>query len=115
MLKTAFMGNTIINNNPLAWKLAGTASGTNTVAMPTDYNEVMLVVTGYSTYYFTMIIPKSEISSTNVYPRFANYYNTSNNAGGYCEVNNSTAKLSAFTENNGNVVVSQATFKLYYR
>lgn len=99
----------------LEWKLKGTATGNNTVAMPTDYNEIMLVATGYSTYFFTAIVPKSEISSSNIAPRFASYYNASNNAGGYWLVNSSTASLGSYQENGGNNVLSQATFKLYYR
>ena len=100
--------------NPMAWKLKGTASGVgSTVNMPTDYNEIMLVAT-YSTYSFFSTVPKSEISSTAIYPRFATYYNASSNAGGYFTVNSSTASIGSLTQNSGQAVTG-ATFKLYYR
>lgn len=100
--------------NPMAWKLQGTASGTgSTVNMPTDYNEIMLVAI-YSTTSFFVTVPKSEISSTAIYPRFATYYNASSNAGGYFTVNSSTASIGSLVQNSGQAVTG-ATFKLYYR
>ena len=108
------MGKTTIKNS-MTWKLAGTAPGGTNITMPTDYKEIMLVATGYSTYYFTAIIPKSEISSSNMYPRFASYYNASSNAGGYWNLTNSTVKLENYVVNGGTSVVAQATCKLYYR
>ena len=107
------MGKTTIKNS-MAWKLKGTASGTgSTVNMPTDYNEIMLVAF-YSTSSFFITVPKSEISSTAIYPRFATYYNTTSNAGGYFTVNSSTACIGSLVQNSGQAVTN-ATFKLYYR
>lgn len=108
------MGKSTIKNS-MTWKLAGTAPGGTNITMPTEYKEIMLVATGYSTYYFSTIISKSEISSSIMYPRFASYYNASSNAGGYWNLTNSTAKLENFTVNNGTSVVEQATCKLYFR
>lgn len=98
----------------LEWKLKGTASGNTAVDMPTDYNEIMLVATGYSTFYFTVIVPKADISSSIIYPRFAFIYSASNYCGGYFKVNNSTANLDMLMDSGTNRL-SSATFKLYYR
>ena len=98
----------------LEWKLKGTVTGANTIALPTEYSEIMLVAT-YSTYHFSAIIPKAEISASYIYPRFASYYNTSNNAGGYFTLNNASASIGNFSENNGTNRLPSATFKLYYR
>ena len=100
-------------NNPMAWKLKGTASGQNTVTMPTDYNEIMLVCEK-STFYFTVIISKNEINASFIYPRFAYIYSASNYCGGYFKVNSSTANLDNMMDSGANIV-SQATCKLYYR
>lgn len=100
--------------NPMAWKLQGTATGTgSTVDMPADYNEIMLVAL-YATSSFFTVVPKNEISSTAIYPRFATYYNASSNAGGYFTVSSSTASIGSLVQNGGQSVTG-ATFKLYYR
>ena len=101
-------------NNPMAWKLAGTATGSNTVSMPTEYNEILLWAQR-STTYFTAVVPKAEISASTVYPRASFYYRADMNDGIYFEVNSSTAKLGQWVQNGGNSVISSATFKLYYR
>lgn len=96
------------------WKLAGTATGTNTVTMPTEYNEILLLAYRATTY-LSIVVPKAEISSTSIYPRSGFYYRSDINDGAYFEVNSSTANLGRWYANNGAEVSSQVTFKLYYR
>ena len=116
MLKTAFMGNTIINKNPLAWKLAGEAIGGAHISTPTDYNELLCVATGYSTYYFTATIPKADVTSSMTALRFGTIYNGSVNSGGYWVITTSEAYIGSWQENAGTVnAVPQSVFRLYYR
>lgn len=114
MLKTAFMGNTIINKNPLAWKLAGTATNNNTLLMPSDYNEILLWGS-YSTIQFSAVVPKQEISSTAIYLRGTEYYNSTNNESIAFKVTSTEAKIEGWYYNGGNARTSGVTFKLYYR
>ena len=100
-------------NNPMAWKLQGTASGQNTIALPSDFNELMWVVT-YGTYFFQGIVCKSDVSVSDIYPRFTFYYNSSNYCGGYVRVNASTIRVDVLNEN-GASKLSSASLKLYYR
>lgn len=107
------MGKTIIKN-PMTWKLAGTATNNNTVAMPTEYNEVLLWGV-YSTVQFTAVVPKQEISNTGTYPRCATYYNASNNEAVIFKVTSTEAKIEGWYYNGGNARTSGVTLKLYYR
>lgn len=97
----------------MAWKLAGTATGTNTVNMPTEYNEILLAAKRNTTYFY-VTVPKAEVVGE-IYPRFAFYYRADIADAGYFTVNSSTAKLGQWVVNGGTSVVNEATFKLYYR
>ena len=109
------MGKTTIKNS-MTWKLTGTATGGAAVAVPSDYNELMCVATGYSTYYFTGIIAKAEVKDSITALRFGTIYNANNNSGGYWTVSNQEAKIGSWQENSGSVnAIPQSTFKLYYR
>lgn len=109
------MGKTTIKNS-MTWKLAGTATGGAHISMPTEYNEIMLIATGYSTYYFTAIILKSEITSSMTALRFGTIYNANNNSGGYWIVTNAEAYIGSWQENGGTVnAIPQSVCKLYYR
>lgn len=103
-------------NNPMAWKLAGTATADTPVNMPTEYNEIMLAAKRNTTYFY-VTVPKAEIPTdgSNIFPRFAFYYSGSVNEGGYFSVNKSNARLGQYVYNSGNNGLSTATFKLYYR
>ena len=101
-------------NNPLAWKLAGTATNNNVVAMPTEYNEILLWGS-YNTIQFSVVVPKQEISSTAIVPRGAEYYNASNNESVAFKVTSTEAKIEGWYYNGGNARTSGLTFKLYYR
>lgn len=101
-------------NNPMAWKLAGTASGNAKVTMPTEYSEILLWAQKGTTY-FTEVVPKNEISASSIYPRFAFYYRADVCVGGYFEVNSTDACCSQWVENGGTSYLTQVTFKLYYR
>lgn len=98
----------------LEWKLKGTATNNNTVAMPTEYNEVLLWAS-YGTVYFSAVVPKSEISNTAVFPRGSFYYNASNNEAITFKATSTEAKIETWHYNGGNVRTSDLTFKLYYR
>jgi len=101
-------------NNPMAWKLAGTATGNNPVTMPTDYNEVLLWGL-YGTVLFSAVVPKQEISNTGATPRGSFYYNASNNESIIFKVTSTEAKIEGWYYNSGSVRTSGLTFKLYYR
>lgn len=98
----------------LEWKLKGTASGNNTVAMPSDYNEILLWGS-YGTVLFTAVVPKQEISSTAIYPRNSFYYNASTNEAVTFKVASTEAKIESWYYNSGNARTSGMIFKLYYR
>lgn len=109
------MGKTTIKN-PMTWKLAGTATGGTHISMPTEYNEILLVATGYSTYYFTATMSKSEVTSSMTALRFGTIYSGSVNSGGYWIVTTSEAYIGSWQENSGTVnAVPQSVCKLYYR
>lgn len=101
-------------NNPMAWKLAGTATNNNTVSMPSDYNEILLLGS-YGTVQFFAVVPKQEINNTGTYPRCATYYNASNNEAITFKVTSTEAKIEGWYYNGGNARTSGLTFKLYYR
>ncbi len=101
--------------NALAWKLKGTAIGQTEIAMPTDYNEILLVGK-CNTYYFTAVVAKDEISDTAIYPRASSFYNVNANAFITWNVTNTSMRLEICTENSGGIVhTNTATVKLYYR
>lgn len=101
-------------NNPMAWKLAGTATNNNTVSMPSDYNEILLWGL-YGTVLFSAVVPKQEINNTGTYPRCAFYYNASTNEAVAFKVTSTEAKIESWYYNSGNARTSGLTFKLYYR
>lgn len=109
------MGKTTIKNS-MAWKLAGTATGGAHISVPSNFNELMCVATGYSTYYFTAVISRAEVTSSMTALRFGTIYNGSTNSGGYWIVTTSEAYIGSWQENSGTVnAVPQSTFKLFYR
>lgn len=100
----------------LEWKLAGTATAGAHVTVPSEYNELLCVATGYSTYYFTAVIPRADVTNAGVALRFGTIYNSSVNSGGYWIVSTSEAYIGSWQENSGTTnAVPQSTFKLYYR
>lgn len=117
MSKIMYMDNEYaggVTENPLAWKLQGTATGTTSIAMPTDFNEILLVGK-MGAYYWTAVVPKDEISDTAILPRSASYYNTSANAFITWRVTKTAMRLELCTENSGTDRTSVTTVKLYYR
>lgn len=107
------MASSVIKNT-MAWKLKGTATGTTSITMPTDFNEILLVGK-MGAYYWTAVVPKDEISDTAILPRSASYYNASANAFITWRVTKSAMRLELCTENSGTDRTSATTVKLYYR
>lgn len=111
------MGKTTIKN-PMTWKLQGTRTSgvdsTMQITMPTEYNEVLLWGS-YNTIQFSAVVPRHEISSTAIYPRGAEYYNSTNNESVAFKVTSTEADLAGWYYNGGTGRTTGVTFKLYYR
>lgn len=114
MLKTAFMGNTIINKNPMAWKLQGSLVGRTPIPMPSDYNEV-LVVAQYGINAVSATHPKADISNTAFVERLGGYYDNAGYLSASISISASEAKLENFTGIGTGEISASTTFKLYYR
>lgn len=101
-------------NMGTSWKLQGTATDTNLVALPSEYEELLLVGrVDANNYWFSAIVPKAEVESTVRYPRTGFAYNASSNANCTFRINKSEAGIYLITHNNGTTLTG--TFRLYYR
>ena len=106
------------------WKLAGSAIGTNSISLPTTFNELLVVAeateSGFSPTLdmypiCTATIPKQALSSTNKYYALTNF-NTNTSKEGYCEIYANLSSLNLYVWfSNAIDIKSYATTTVYYR
>ena len=100
--------------NALAWKLQGTVVGNTAIAMPSDYNEVLVVAqNGMNAVSATH--PKADISNADLVERLGGYYANAGYLSASISLNVSEAKLVNFSQIGSGDATATTTFKLYYR
>ena len=100
--------------NPMAWKLKGSVVGRTPIAMPSDYNEVLVVAqNGINAVSATH--PKADISNTAFVERLGGYYGNGGYLAASISISTSEAKLENFLQIGSGEATASTTFKLYYR
>lgn len=95
------------------WTLQGTASGSSTINVPSNYNE-LLAIPELEGYHGSIVIPKAELSSTN--KNFNVGWAASSTGNGMFSLtcNSSTININLAIRDSQTKTAS-ATLKLYYR
>ena len=102
--------------NAIKWKTAGTATGSNQVNLPAEFDELLIIVHGGSsaTTHFTFSIPYLALSSNEIGFTDGQYADAVASSRVRIYVSNSIAYLSMFTVDNVDVL-SSSTITVYYK
>ena len=102
-----------IKNTAMNWTYWNKATGTNTVQLPTSFNELLLVASSSNAGVYDFIAVKDQLSTTSQSLR--NGFYSSSSLSGFCSVNVSTQSAGIGSFNQSGTLATNMELKVYYR
>lgn len=104
-------------NQKMNWKLLGSADGTNKITLPTDYNEILVLIHDKEhDMNFSILIPKLFINAFNTQQSYQSGYSQANSFIGRANIRVFEGKVWLYQLwVNAEEYTSKATIYCYYR